>query len=41
MLFEKLDYEHTTDPGFKNWINGHKKNLKGYFDKKNSNKDTF
>jgi hypothetical protein len=34
MLFEKIAYEHTTDLDFKNWINGHKKNLKGYFVKK-------
>ena len=41
MLFEKLGYEYTTDLDFKNWINGRKKNLRGYFDKINSNKDTF
>ncbi len=40
-IFEKLGYEHTTDPGFVNWINGYKKNLKSFFDHVNSNKDTY
>jgi hypothetical protein len=40
-IFEQLGYEHTTNDGFKNWINGYKSNLKGFFDKVNSNNDTY
>jgi hypothetical protein len=40
-IFDKLGYEHTTDPGFINWIDGYKNNLKGFFDRINSNKDTY
>lgn len=40
-IFERLGYEHTTDPGFKNWINGYKDDLKGFFDRVNSAKDTY
>jgi hypothetical protein len=40
-IFERLGYEHTTDTGFKNWINGYKNNVQRFFDKVNSNKDTY
>jgi hypothetical protein len=40
-IFERLGYEHTTDTGFKNWINGYKNNLKSFFEMVNSNKDTY
>jgi hypothetical protein len=40
-VFEQLGYEHTTNDGFKNWINGYKSNLKSFFDKVNSNNDTY
>ena len=40
-IFEKLGAEHLTNAGFKNFINDTKKNLKGYFDRINSNKDTY
>jgi len=40
-IFERLGYEHTTDTGFVNWINGYKKDLKSFFDRVNSNKDTY
>ena len=40
-IFERLGYEHTTDPGFINWINGYKKDLKIFFDRINSAKDTY
>jgi hypothetical protein len=40
-IFEKLGAEHLTDKGFQNWINDTKKNLQGYFDKINSQKDTY
>jgi hypothetical protein len=40
-VFERLGYEHTTDVGFKNWILGYKNNIKSFFDKVNSNKDTY
>lgn len=40
-IFERLGAEHLTDPGFANWINENKKNIKGYFDYINSNKDTY
>jgi hypothetical protein len=40
-VFEKLGYEHTTNDGFKNWINGYKSNLKSFFDMVDSNKDTY
>lgn len=39
-IFERLGYEHTTKHSFKNWINGNKNNLKGFFDYINSNTDT-
>lgn len=40
-IFERLGEEHLTHPGFINWINENKKNIKGYFDHINSNKDTY
>ncbi len=40
-VFERLGYEHTTKPSFKNWINGYKNNIKSFFDMVNSNKDTY
>ena len=40
-IFDKLGYEHTTDPGFIDWINGYKKDLKKFFDRINSDKDTY
>jgi len=40
-IFEKLGAEHLSDEGFTNWINNNKKNLKGFFDRINSNKDTY
>ena len=40
-IFEKLGAEHITHEGFKNWIIDNKKNLKGFFDRINSNKDTY
>ncbi len=40
-IFDRLGYEHTTGTGFKNWINGYKKNLKDYFEGVNSNKDSY
>ena len=40
-VFERLGYEHTTNPGFKNWIDGYKSNVKSFFDMVNSNKDTY
>jgi hypothetical protein len=40
-IFEKLGAEHLSDEGFINWINNNKKNLKGFFDRINSNKDTY
>ena len=40
-IFEQLGYEHTTNDGFKNWINGYKNNIKSFFDMVNSNKDTY
>jgi hypothetical protein len=40
-IFERLGAEHLTSPGFANWINENKKNIKGYFDRINSNKDTY
>jgi hypothetical protein len=40
-IFERLGAEHLTDTGFANWINENKKNIKGYFDHINSNKDTY
>jgi hypothetical protein len=40
-IFARLGYEHTTDKGLINWINGYKNNLKSYFDRINSNKDTY
>ena len=40
-IFERLGAEHLTHPGFVNWINENKKNIKGYFDKINSKSDTY
>jgi len=40
-IFEKLGAEHLADEGFKNWINNNKKDLKGFFDRINSDKDTY
>ena len=40
-IFERLGAEHLTNPGFANWINENKKNIKGYFDHINANKDTY
>jgi hypothetical protein len=40
-IFERLGAEHLTHPGFVNFINETKKNIKGYFDKINSNGDTY
>ncbi len=40
-VFEKLGAEHLTHPGFKKFIHDAKKNLQGYFDNINSNKDTY
>jgi hypothetical protein len=40
-VFERLGYEHTTEIGFINWINGYKSDLKSFFDRVNSNKDTY
>ena len=40
-IFERLGYEHTTDPGFINWIDGYKKNLKSFFDRVNSGEDRY
>lgn len=40
-IFERLGAEHLTHPGFANWINENKNNIKGYFDRINSNKDTY
>lgn len=40
-IFERLGYEHTTETGFINWINGYKNDLKSFFDRVNSNKDTY
>ncbi|MBN2029641.1 hypothetical protein JW824_05295 [bacterium] len=40
-IFEKLGAEHITHEGFKNWIIESRKDLKGYFDRINSNKDTY
>ena len=40
-IFERLGAEHLTHPDFINWINENKKDLKGYFDRVNSNKDTY
>ena len=40
-VFERLGYEHTTSEGFKNYINGYKNNVKSFFDKVNSNNDTY
>ncbi len=39
-IFERLGYEHTTKDSFKNWINGNKNNLKGFFDYINSHTNT-
>ena len=41
LVFERLGYEHTTSEGFKNYINGYKNNVKSFFDKVNSNNDTY
>ena len=40
-IFERLGTEHLTHPGFVNFINETKKNIKGYFDKINSKGDTY
>ena len=40
-IFERLGEEHLTHPGFVNWINENKNNIKGYFDRINSGKDTY
>jgi hypothetical protein len=40
-IFERLGAEHLTHPGFINFINENKNNIKGYFDRINSNKDTY
>jgi hypothetical protein len=40
-IFERLGAEHLTHPDFINWINDNKKNIKGYFDRINSNNDTY
>ncbi len=40
-IFKKLGAEHITHEGFKNWIIDNKKDLKGFFDRINSNKDTY
>ena len=40
-IFERLGTEHLTHPGFVNFINETKKNIKGYFDKINSKSDTY
>ena len=40
-IFERLGTEHLTHPGFVNWINENKHNIKGYFDRINSNSDTY
>ena len=40
-IFERLGAEHLTHPGFVNFINETKKNIKGYFDKINSKGDTY
>lgn len=40
-IFERLGAEHLTHPGFINWIDENKKDIKGYFDRINSNKDTY
>jgi hypothetical protein len=40
-IFERLGYEHLTHPEFRSFINRSKSNLKGYFDRINSKKDTY
>ena len=40
-IFERLGAEHLTHPDFINWINENKNNLKAYFDRINSNQDTY
>jgi hypothetical protein len=40
-IFERLGAEHLTDPGFVNWINENKNHVRGYFDRINSNRDTY
>jgi hypothetical protein len=40
-IFEKLGAEHLTHPEFLKWINENKNDIKGYFDRINSNKDTY
>lgn len=39
--FERLGYEHTTDPKFAGWIATSSKDLKGFFDRVNSQQDTY
>ena len=40
-IFERLGAEHLTHPGFINYINETKKDLKGYFDRINASNDTY
>lgn len=40
-IFERLGAEHLTHPEFVKWIDENKKNIKGYFDRINSNKDAY
>jgi hypothetical protein len=39
--FERLGYEHTTDPKFAGWIAKSSKDLKGFFTRVNSQNDTY
>ena len=40
-IFDKLGYEHITHTDFKNWIISQRDDLKEYFGRINSNKDTY
>lgn len=40
-VFERLGAEHLSNPGFVNWINENKNKIQDYFDRINSNKDSY
>lgn len=40
-LFERLGYEHVTDPGFREAMTRWRDDLQGYFDRINSGRDTY
>jgi hypothetical protein len=40
-IFERLGAEHITNKDFKNWILENRKDLQGFFDRINSNNDTY